>query len=96
MLERDFQSDLIKDLKDIFDGCIVLKNDPNYIQGFPDLLILFNNHWAVLEVKKNGRATYQPNQEYYLDLLGSMSFSATIYPENKEEVIRALQRSFGH
>lgn len=96
MLESQFQSDLIKELKDVFDGCVVLKNDPNYIQGFPDLLILFNDRWAVLEVKKTRRSTYQPNQEYYLDLLGSMSFSATIYPENKEEVIRALQRSFGH
>ena len=38
--EGDFQSKLIKEIKTIFPGSFVLKNDPNYIQGFPDLLIL--------------------------------------------------------
>ena len=38
-LERDFQAKLIKELKVMFKGCIIVKNDPNYIQGIPDLLI---------------------------------------------------------
>ena len=96
MLERDFQSDLIKDLRDLFPGCVILKNDANYLQGIPDLLLLYNDRWAILETKRAFKSRRQPNQEYYVDKLDRMSFSAFINPENKEEVIRALQRSFGH
>ncbi|MDF2800245.1 MAG: hypothetical protein K0S61_148 [Anaerocolumna sp.] len=94
MLESKFQANLIKELKEIFEGCVILKNDANYIQGFPDLLILFNNTWAALECKQNAYSTYQPNQEYYLDLLDEMSFASVIYPENKEEIINELQKAF--
>jgi hypothetical protein len=94
MLESKFQADLIKELKEIFPGCIVLKNDANYIQGFPDLLILYGNKWAVLECKKDRHERFQPNQEYYLDLLSEMSYASTIYPENKEGVLYELQQAF--
>ena len=53
MLENKFQSKLIKEIKNRFPGCIVLKNDSGYIQGIPDLIILFKNKWAALEVKKS-------------------------------------------
>lgn len=96
MLESKFQAELIKDLKRTFIGCIVLKNDANYIQGFPDLTILYKGKWAVLECKKDSRESYQPNQEYYLEILDDMSFARTIYPENKEEVLRELQLTFGY
>ena len=33
MLENKFQANLIKELKERFPGCIVMKNDPTYIQG---------------------------------------------------------------
>ena len=36
-LESNFQANLIKELKNIFPGCIVMKNDSSYIQGIPDL-----------------------------------------------------------
>jgi 3-hydroxymyristoyl/3-hydroxydecanoyl-(acyl carrier protein) dehydratase len=94
MLENKFQSDLIKELKEMFPGCVVLKNDPNYIQGFPDLTILYFNKWAVLECKKSEDEPYQPNQPYYVDKLDNMSFSRFIYPENKEEVLYELQQAF--
>lgn len=71
-----------------------MKTDANYIQGFPDLLILFNAQWAALEVKASPTSPRQPNQEYYVEMLDDMSFSAFICPENKEEVLDALQRSF--
>ena len=92
-LERDFQAKLIKELKDMFKGCIIVKNDPNYIQGIPDLLILYNDRWAALEVKKSATAHHQPNQEYYVDLMDQMSFAAFIYPENKEEILYELQQA---
>lgn len=93
-LERDFQAKLIKDLKNIFKGCIILKNDPSYIQGIPDLIILFEDKWAALEVKKSRTASHRPNQEYYVDLMDGMSFASFIYPENKEEILYELQQSF--
>lgn len=92
-LERDFQKNLIKELKDIFVGCIVMKNDSSYIQGIPDLLILYNDKWAALEVKKSGAASHRPNQEYYVDKMDDMSFARFIYPENKEVVLDELQQT---
>lgn len=94
MLESKFQSELINELQDIFPGCVILKNDPNYIQGFPDLLILFDQYWAALECKRSRNEPRQPNQEYYVELLDNMSYSNFIYPENKEEVLRELQSAF--
>ena len=73
-LERDFQAGLIKDLKQMFPGCIVMKNDSSYIQGIPDLLILYKDKWASLEVKKAANANRQPNQEYYVNQMNEMSF----------------------
>lgn len=93
--ERDFQSSLIKEIKKIFPGCMVLKNDPNYIQGIPDLTIFYKNKWATLEVKKDEKSKRQPNQSYYVNKMNGMSFSRVIYPENKEEVLNELQQSFG-
>lgn len=94
MLERTFQSKLISELKAIFPGCVVLKNDANYIQGFPDLLILFEDRWAALEVKQSESAHLQPNQEYYLSMLDRMSFASIVYPENKDDVIISLKGHF--
>jgi hypothetical protein len=94
MLESDFQAKLIRELKQMFPGCIVTKNDPNYIQGFPDLIILYNDKWATLECKRNSRAKKQPNQDYYIGRMNEMSFSRFICPENKEEVLHELQQAF--
>lgn len=93
-LERDFQPKLIKELRRRFPGCIIIKNDPTYIQGMPDLLILYGNKWAMLEVKKDGYSAHRPNQEYYINKLNEMSFAAFIFPENYEEVLDGLQQTF--
>lgn len=92
-LERDFQRNLIKELKDIFVGCIIMKNDSSYIQGIPDLLILYKDKWAALEVKKSATASHRPNQEYYIDKMDEMSYASFIYPENKEVVLDELQQT---
>lgn len=92
-LERDFQKNLIKELKEIFKGCIIMKNDSSYIQGIPDLLILYNDSWAALEVKKSRTASHRPNQDYYVDIMNEMSYASFIYPENKEEVLYELQQT---
>lgn len=95
MLEAKFQADLVKKLRRIFPGCVILKNDPDYLQGIPDLLILWHDKWAMLEVKGAIDAPEQPNQQYYVDLLNEMSFSAFISPETEEDVLYDLQQAFG-
>lgn len=94
MKENEFQSKLIKELKTIFPDCIVMKNDAGYIQGIPDLLVLYNNKWASLECKQSATAHKQPNQEYYVGRMNKMSFSRFICPENKETVLYELQQTF--
>lgn len=94
-LERNFQSDLIKQLEQLFTDCIVMKLDSSYIQGIPDLLILFKDKWAILECKRGSNSHRQPNQEYYVNILNEMSFSRFICPENKEEVLNELKKFFG-
>lgn len=94
MLENKFKTNLIKELEEMFPGCIVTHLDPNEIQGIPDLLILYKDRWAVLEGKKSVNATHRPNQDYYVNLMNEMSFASFIYPENKEEVLYELQQAF--
>lgn len=93
MRENNFQSGLIKEIKSMFPGCIVMKSDSSYIQGIPDLLVLYKNKWASLECKKAANAKKQPNQEYYVGTMNEMSFSRFICPENKEEVLHELQQA---
>ena len=96
MKESKFQADLKKELKQLFPGCIVTKMDSGDIQGIPDLLILFKNMWATLECKKSANAHKQPNQEYYVELMDKMSFSRFICPENKNEVLKDLEKKLKH
>ena len=93
MLERDFQGQLIKEIKELLPGCMVLKNDPNYIQGIPDLTVFYGGKWATLECKKSAKEAKRPNQEYYVEKMNNMSFSRIIFPENKEEVLNELQKA---
>ena len=98
MTDNIFQSKLIRDLRTLFPGCIILKNDPNYLQGFPDLLILYHNKWAALEVKDSEQASedpsLQPNQAYYITVLDRMSYASFIYPENMKRILNELQQTF--
>lgn len=94
MLENKFKTNLIKEIKKCFPNSMVLHLDPTEIQGIPDLIVLYKNHWAVLECKKNKEASIRPNQEYYIKIMDDMSFGRIIYPENKELVIYELQQAF--
>lgn len=94
-LERDFQAKLVKEIKERFPGCYVMKMDPVLHQGIPDLLILHKDKWATLECKRSSKASKRPNQDRNVEKMNEMSFSRFIYPENKEEVLDDLARSFG-
>lgn len=93
MKESRYQAHLIKLLKKMFPGCLIMKMNAGYRQGIPDLLILFNNRWALLEVKASKDAEQQPNQAYYVKKANEMSFAAFIYPENEKEVLHELQQA---
>lgn len=94
MKETVFQAKLIREIKKRFPGAIVLKNDPNYIQGFPDLTVLYKDRWAVLEIKQSEKASHQPNQDFYILQADKMSVGRFVYPENMMEVLDDLARSF--
>ena len=91
-LESAFQKDLMDEIRARYPDCVILKNDSSYIQGFPDWTILYKDKWAVLEAKRSKNAKKQPNQPYYVDKLNTMSFSRFVYPENKDDVLRELDR----
>lgn len=94
VLERHYQPTVIARLRELLPGCLVLKNDPGYLQGIPDLVFFYEDRWGMLEVKPSIFASYRPNQEYYIDLLNSMSYAQMICPENEEEVYLEIQRTF--
>ncbi len=96
MKENRYQAKVKKRIEREFPGCVVIINDPSYIQGIPDLLVLYKNTWAMLEVKRSINEEMQPNQIYYIHFFGSMSFAAVIYPENEDEVLNELQVAFGN
>lgn len=91
--ENIYQRAFIKRLKKEFPGSIILKNDPNYIQGIPDLLLLVGERWFALEVKRSSSAPHQPNQDYYVNRMNEMSAAYYVYPENEDEVIDEILRS---
>lgn len=92
--ESDFQAKLIKEIENRFPGSIVVKLDPRYKQGIPDLLILYKDKWATLECKRNEHSSKQTNQPYYVELMDEMSFSRFISLDNKKEVLDELSKSF--
>lgn len=92
--ETAFQAEVVKRLYREFPGCYVIRNDPRYTQGLPDLLILYTDRWAMLEVKKHKDAPSQPNQEHYIREFARMGYSSFIFPENEDEVFYELQHAF--
>ena len=91
MKESKFQSGLIKKIKKNFPDSIVLKTNPNYIQGLPDLIVLYTDKWVALECKKSEKAHHQPNQEYYISKMNEMSYASFVYPENERRVLDEME-----
>lgn len=92
--ESQFQRTLIGKIKERFPDCVVMKNDAGYIQGIPDLTVLYRDRWATLECKKSAKASHQPNQDYYVEKMDRMSFSRFIFPENRDQVLDELTNYF--
>ena len=93
MLESQYQAELIRQIQERLPGSFVLKNDALYYQGIPDLIVLYKNRWAMLEVKPSAHSRLRVNQEYYIDLFSDMSFASFIYPENEMEVLNEVHKA---
>lgn len=93
--ENVYQKHVIDVLNERFPGCLVLKNDPTYIQGIPDLTVLYHNRWAFLEVKRSKTASHRPNQRFYVEFASKMSYGNFIFPENEERVLNELELALG-
>lgn len=94
MRESQYQTRVIRRVQGLFPEAIVLRNDPQWIQGVPDILILYCGTWAALEVKLSAESEIRPNQRHFVALMDKMSFAAFVYPENEEEVMNELQQAF--
>lgn len=92
--ESQFQTRVRRRLAREYPGCVVIKLDPADQQGMLDLLVLWEDKWAALEVKAYRDAAMRPNQQYFVNLLNAMSFAAVIYPSNEEEVFCELHEAF--
>lgn len=95
MAENKYQAYIIKKLQnEMFPGCLVLVNDPNHIQGIPDLTVLYKNKWAFIETKDYKGAKQQPNQLYYIKTANEMSFGRFLFPEDEDVVLYELWQHF--
>ncbi len=99
MLERDFQKGLIRKLKSLFPGCVILKNDAKYKDGIPDLTVFYKKNYAFLEVKRSYEECIKsmkekPKQKMYVDKFRDWAFGSYIYPENFEYVLEQLKEVF--
>jgi hypothetical protein len=94
--EGKYKTGLTGRIYDRFPGrCIVVRLDAALLQGIPDMGVLFEGgFWCLLEAKSSADADRQPNQEFYVQKLNDMCFSAFIYPENEEAVLNELQEEF--
>lgn len=94
-LENAYQLELVNKLETMFPKSIILKNDPNYVQGIADLILLNGNHYAILEVKKDRHAPHQPNQDWYVNHFNQMgAYAAFIFPENEAHVLNGVASYF--
>ena len=94
ILEKQYEEKVCKKILREFPGAIILKLDSLFIQGIPDRLVLFEDTWASLEIKRNSSSRIQPNQSFYVKKLNQMSYASFLNPTNEREVFRDLQRLF--
>ena len=77
LTETQYQAKLKKKIESKFSDAFVFKMDPTSIgcQGFPDLIILKDNKWAALEVKRSSKERHQPNQDEMVSKIKEMGAS---------------------
>lgn len=96
MNESVFQRQVKDRLKKEFPGCVVIKNDPNQIQGFPDLTIFFGSKWAMLEVKASETSSKRPNQDYWINKMSDLGYADYISPMYFDVIFQELREYFDY
>lgn len=91
MTENKYQADLVKEIRSWGDDFFVFPMDGSVYQGFQDILILYKDTYAVLEVKVAEDSEHQPNQDWYVQYFAQYVFSSFIWPEIEQEVLHDLQ-----
>ena len=95
--ETDFKRKLYKEIRERFPGTEVIINDANYIQGFPDATVYFpNGKYILLEGKRESNSSRRPNQDYYVNESPLKNNAMFVYPENKNEVMAALEKRYNN
>lgn len=99
MLESEYQTEFLNKVRAIlpdtdYTECIIIKNDPGYLQGIPDWTVFYGKKWATLEIKRTKHARRRPNQPYYVKLMRNMGYSSFVYPENEQHVLMELINHF--
>lgn len=95
MKESVLQKKVIDEIKARLPGAIVIKNDADYIQGYPDLSVHYNGMFALLETKQHATSSKRPNQEFYISKTNDTGgFARFINQENKDVVLDELERTF--
>lgn len=93
--EADFKSKLYKEIRNKFPGTEVIPNDAGYLQGFPDATVyLPNGKYVLLEGKRTENSARQPNQDYYVNDSPLSPNAMFVYPENKKEVLKEIERRY--
>ena len=94
--EGSFKTKLKAELKLLFPGCVIIKNDAGSVQGIPDMTIFYKGKYAWIETKKSATASKRPNQSHYVNWSNSYGAYATFcQPENKKQVLQELVEYFG-
>ena len=87
MAESNFQSKVVRWLRQ--KGCyvLVLSAGPGIPDGMTDVLALIDGGgWVALEIKKDAKAKFQPLQKPTIAKLDKMYYSRAVYPENWEKI----------
>lgn len=89
--EGKFQDKLVHDLRQL--GFKVIKLDPTTGRqiGIPDLLILKEGFWGMLECKAHKNSKKRPGQQQWVDWAEENSYGRFVYPENYDDVMEELK-----
>lgn len=74
-------------------GAKVIKQDPTIgrQRGIPDLLVLKDGWWGMLECKAHRNSPKRPGQQEWIDWCNSQSYGRFIYKENYDDILNELK-----
>lgn len=79
-IESNFQADLKKEIETLFPGAVIMKNDPNDIQGIPDLTVIWRDHWAWLECKTRNKCSQTVEPRFLYSVCTPLFFRGFYLP----------------